>query len=228
MKPEFLYHGSPNGKIKVLRPKRKRVPGTEMDSPDAVYASDDAAFAASFGFSWGFSEGIRLGYHANENRTQVVMLEVPEIAEHKLQHPVYIYKVAADSFELMAHVSPYGRNFRSFVPVKCLAEDSFPDMRTAVEHYGGIVKIFPIANLKELVIKAVEQLLFLGYSQFTAIQICEMALKIDSSRKARSILSTLPKLVVDPKHSIDKSEDRFLERVRRGVYKLYNVKHEEP
>jgi len=141
-KPVFLYHGSATSGIEVLEPRRRRVPGTDMDAPSAVYASDDAAFAAGFGFSWGSNEGgIWHGYTTNDEGGLVVCMMVSTTQQHKLEQPVSVYKVSSDSFELMPHVPPCGRNYRSWVAVRCLAEESFTSVTAAIEHYGGIVKV---------------------------------------------------------------------------------------
>lgn len=124
-KPVFLYHGSATSGIKVLKPRRRRVPGTDMDAPSAVYASDDPAFAAGFGFLWGSNEGgIWHGYATDDDEGSVVCMTVSTTHRHKLEQPVSVYKVSSDSFELMSHVPPEGRNYRSWVGVECLAEES--------------------------------------------------------------------------------------------------------
>ena len=76
-------------------------------------------------------------------------------------------------------------------------------------------------TLKELIKSAVEQLLLKGKEEFTASEICEEALRIDPSRKRRSILGTLSGLVVGRKHPVYREKDQFLEKVSHGVYKLH-------
>jgi len=74
--------------------------------------------------------------------------------------------------------------------------------------------------LREVVIDAIEKLMNEGYREFTSSQICEKALEIDPSKKRRSILGTLPGLIVGRKHTFYTEEDQFLKRVKYGVYKL--------
>jgi len=78
-------------------------------------------------------------------------------------------------------------------------------------------------TLRELVIEAIEKLMIDGYSEFTASDICEKALEIDPSQKRRSILGTLPGLIIGRRHPVYTLEDQFLERVRHGVYKLCDL-----
>ena len=82
-------------------------------------------------------------------------------------------------------------------------------------------------TLRELVIRAIEELMVQGKSEFEAAEICEEALKIDPERKRRSVLGTLPGLVVGRRHPVYTEADQFLEKVRHGVYQMY-VPPEKP
>lgn len=75
-------------------------------------------------------------------------------------------------------------------------------------------------TLREVVADAIEQLMIEGKREFTASEICEKALEIDPSQKRRSVLGTLPGLIVGRRHPVYTLEDQFLERVKHGVYKL--------
>ncbi|RKY02965.1 MAG: hypothetical protein DRJ51_05900 [Thermoprotei archaeon] len=77
-------------------------------------------------------------------------------------------------------------------------------------------------TLKELIRKAVDELVKKGKEEFTTEEIYQEAMKIDPSRKRESILAALSALVVGRKHHFYTREDQFLEKVRRGVYKLYD------
>jgi len=82
-------------------------------------------------------------------------------------------------------------------------------------------------NLKTLVQTAVFQLRAEGKSEFTTADICNLALQIDPNRHRRSILGTLPGLVVGRRHPVYTQADQFLEHVRRGVYRMYQPPEKE-
>ena len=42
-----LYHGSVVSGLDYLEPRHRYTPGTGSESPEGIYASDDAAFAAA-------------------------------------------------------------------------------------------------------------------------------------------------------------------------------------
>lgn len=74
--------------------------------------------------------------------------------------------------------------------------------------------------MKEVVARAVEKLLLEDKREFTASEICEKALQIDPSQNRRSVLGTLPGLIVGHRHPVYTLEDQFLDRVKHGVYKV--------
>jgi len=76
-------------------------------------------------------------------------------------------------------------------------------------------------TLKELVRVAIEELVRRGKEEFTTDEIYREVEKIEPGRKRESILATASGLVVGSKHPVYKREDQFLEKVRRGVYKLH-------
>jgi len=82
-------------------------------------------------------------------------------------------------------------------------------------------------NLKELVKQAVIKLAVAGKEEFTAAEICETALKIDPTRQRRSVLGTLPGLVVGRRHPVYTLADQFLEKVRYSVYRIYKPPEKE-
>ena len=76
-------------------------------------------------------------------------------------------------------------------------------------------------TLKDLVRKAVEELVRQGKEEFTVDEIYREVEKIEPGRKRESVLAVASGLVVGSKHPVYKREDQFLEKVRRGVYKLH-------
>jgi len=82
-------------------------------------------------------------------------------------------------------------------------------------------------NLKDLVKKAVIELSVAGKKEFTAAEICDTALKIDPTRQRRSVLGTLPGLVVGRRHPVYTLADQFLEKVGHGVYRIYKPPEKE-
>lgn len=78
-------------------------------------------------------------------------------------------------------------------------------------------------TLKELVKQSVIKLAVAGKEEFTAAEICETALKIDPTKKRRSVLGTLPGLVVGRRHPVYTIADQFLEKVGHGVYRIYQI-----
>ncbi len=76
-------------------------------------------------------------------------------------------------------------------------------------------------TLKDLVKETVIKLSVNGKTEFTTAEICETALQIDPTRKRRSVLGTLPGLVVGRSHPVYTIEDQFLEKVGHGVYRIY-------
>jgi hypothetical protein len=82
-----LYHGSSVHGLKVLEPHHRYTPGAESESPEGIYASDDAAFAAGHAFSWHSEEGIDLGYFDESMTT----LQVPVSLRWRLDQSISIY-----------------------------------------------------------------------------------------------------------------------------------------
>lgn len=142
LKPQFFYHASPNSGIEEFEPRRLSSPGIEFGhSPERVFASDDPAYAAGHGFRWGNSSGIELGFEDDGDGEKRVCLSVAWDQKDLLDQPVYIYQLPADGFEELIHVTPKGHNFATEKNVKPVSVQSFPDVRSAVEFYGGRVKI---------------------------------------------------------------------------------------
>lgn len=77
-------------------------------------------------------------------------------------------------------------------------------------------------TLKDIVRASVEYLKTQGKSEFTTVEICDIALKIDQTRKRPSILGTLPGLVVGHRHPVYTNADQFLAKVRHGVYAIHH------
>lgn len=137
---QVLYHGSINAGINVLEPKKRFTPGNETDSPEAIYASDDPAFAAAHGFPWSSTEGVDLYYDKDENGRKCVHLEVPQSILSRLIQGISVYTVKCEGFKRVdADVA--GKSFRSLMATKCLAEKRFKTVIEAVEYFGGKVMI---------------------------------------------------------------------------------------
>ena len=82
-------------------------------------------------------------------------------------------------------------------------------------------------TLKEVVKQAVIQLAVAGKEEFTATEICEIALKVDPTQKRRSVLGTLPGLVVGRRPPVYTLADQFLEKIGHGVYMIYQPPEKE-
>ena len=78
-------------------------------------------------------------------------------------------------------------------------------------------------TLKEVVKKAVIKLAVAGKKEFTTAELCDTALEIDPTQKRRSVLGTLPGLVVGRRHPVYTIQDQFLEKIGHGVYRIYQV-----
>lgn len=131
--PEILYHGSRKEHINFLLPKKKSYPGNEPTAPRAVYAAKNPAYAVAHVFK----RQKRLGYYLGDPRCH---LELLESDKGELNKKTSLYLVGRSSFQ---RVPDQSENYRSMVPVEVLGEIAYPDIKTAVEELGGIVKIYP-------------------------------------------------------------------------------------
>ena len=82
-------------------------------------------------------------------------------------------------------------------------------------------------TLKDVVKQAVIKLAVAGKEEFTAAEICETALKIDPTKPRRSVLGTLPGLVVGRRHPVYTLADQFLEKMGHSVYRIYKPPEKE-
>lgn len=135
----YLYHGSLTGDIEILEPRKRSTPGGESHSPEAIYATDDPAFAAAHAF-FPWSSDIDLYYKENEDGVEVVHLEVPEEIASRLNQITYIYKVSSHTFKFL-EFDQTGHNFRTTEKVECIGHESFKNITDAVQKYGGKVII---------------------------------------------------------------------------------------
>lgn len=136
-----LYHGSQTDNIETLEPRKRYTPGEITNSPSAIYASDDPAFAAAHAFPWSSSEGIELYYDRDEeDLPEHVVLEVPKSLEARLNEPIFIYQVPLEDFELL-DIPPHSHNYRALEPVPCLTKQRFETVAEAITSFGGTVKI---------------------------------------------------------------------------------------
>jgi len=69
--------------------------------------------------------------------------------------------------------------------------------------------------------KAIELLTVEGKTVFTVEEIWQYVYTLEPSIKRSTILGELPDLCVASEHSHYKEEERFLQRVKQGTYKLY-------
>jgi hypothetical protein len=133
-----LYHGSSVHGLDYLEPRHRYTPGAEHDSPEGIYASDDAAFAAGHAFPWHSEEGIDLGYY---DETMTMTLQVPVSLRWRLDQSISIYTVDPKDFVVLPEVAPRGRTYRSLEKVKCLEEKCFDSVWEAFTAYGGQMRV---------------------------------------------------------------------------------------
>lgn len=75
-------------------------------------------------------------------------------------------------------------------------------------------------TLRELILKSIEQLVLEGQKQFTPDDIYKRAKNLDPKVKRFSILGSMTSLLVNIPSSPYPPKQRFLERIRQGVYRL--------
>lgn len=78
-------------------------------------------------------------------------------------------------------------------------------------------------KVRNVIAKAVEMLTIEGKKVFAVEEVWQYVHALEPSIKRSTILGDLPDLCVDSENSRYKEEERFLERVRQGVYKLYSI-----
>jgi hypothetical protein len=130
-----LYHGSSTPDLKVLEPRIRFTPGSlGKRAPEAIYAGDEPAYAATHGFPWSSKEGFDVVYENGK-----VVLIVPEAHRERLLQPLFVYEVPGDGFELL-DTEPKGHNYwtrERIVPVRCVRYETVTD---AVERNGGSIR----------------------------------------------------------------------------------------
>lgn len=136
----YLYHGSLTDGIQVLEPRQRYTPGNEESSPAGVYAASDPAYAAAHSFPWSSDEGIDLYFDRDENEMKYVVIEIPEKLVYRLDTPVFIYTVPAETFSLL-ECSCTGDDYRSLEKVECVDKIRFESVRKAILHYNGKIII---------------------------------------------------------------------------------------
>ncbi len=130
-KPPSLYHGSTQEIAGEIEPRNRFTPAEGMGT--RVYASDLPAFAVGHAFPWHSGEGIDLSINNGK-----VTLTVPIQYKERLVIPVFIYKISSENFRVTAEEQT-GHTFDSDSPIKTESRESFPDIKTAMEHFGGTV-----------------------------------------------------------------------------------------
>lgn len=76
-------------------------------------------------------------------------------------------------------------------------------------------------KVRNTIAKVIEMLTIEGETAFTVEEIWQYVHVLEPSIKRSTILGDLPDLCVDAEHSHYPEEERFLKRVRQGIYKLY-------
>ena len=76
-------------------------------------------------------------------------------------------------------------------------------------------------KVRDTIKKAIEMLTIEGKTSFTVEEVWQYVHALEPSLKHSTILGDLPDLCVECEHSRYKEEERFLERVKQGAYKLY-------
>ena len=127
---EILYHGTLTPGIKKFEPRRRFVPGGIENIPARIYATDDPAFAAMHSFPWSSDEGIDIIEYDGK-----LVLQVPKIFKERLNTPVYIYQLPADTF-ILTEEEETGNTYHSDVAVAPKDVSAFSSVIEAVEHYG--------------------------------------------------------------------------------------------
>jgi hypothetical protein len=133
-----LYHGSIVRGLKYLEARHRYTPGVEDQSPEGVYASDDAAFAAGHAFVWQTSDGILLGYFEDET---TMTLQIPVNLRQWLDQSISIYTIDPKDFVVLSDVKPSGRTYRSLERVTCYEERRFESVWEAFTIYGGQIRV---------------------------------------------------------------------------------------
>jgi hypothetical protein len=133
-----LYHGSIVSGLEYLGPRHRYTPGVENQSPEGVYASDDAAFAAGHAFPWQTLDGILLGYFGDET---TMTLQIPVTMRRLLDQSISVYTVEPKDFVVLSDVQPSGRTYRSLERVKCYEEKRFESVWEAFTTYGGQIRV---------------------------------------------------------------------------------------
>jgi hypothetical protein len=133
-----LYHGSIVSGLEYLGPRHRYTPGVENQSPEGVYASDDAAFAAAHAFAWQTSDRILLGYFGDET---TMTLQIPVNLRQWLDQSISVYTVDPKDFMVLSDVQPSGRTYRSLEQVKCFEERQFESVWEAFTTYGGQIRV---------------------------------------------------------------------------------------
>ena len=76
-------------------------------------------------------------------------------------------------------------------------------------------------KVRDTIAEAIEMLTIEGKTAFTVEEIWQYVHALEPEISRSTILGDLPDLCVDSEYSRYKEEERFLQRVRQGVYKLY-------
>ncbi|MBU1148778.1 hypothetical protein KKI23_01670 [Patescibacteria group bacterium] len=136
--PEFVYHGSLTPDIEKLEPRKRSTPGgvDHEAQPDLVYAGDHPAFAAAHAFPWDTREGFELSVEGDK-----VLFRVPEQLRDRLKVPVHIYKLSGEGFGPTAGEGT-GHTFHVDHEVAPESVESFDDVQTAIENFGGVVEYY--------------------------------------------------------------------------------------
>lgn len=151
-KPEFLYHGSPNKDLDVLKPMNLTV--RDPKEGEVIFATKDKMYASVFivpsDDSWShicaFSSGTE-GPEGKLERKQYAVFADKERFE-KSDKGGAIYKVPAGSFNLD---NKYGSTeWTSREPVKPVSKEEFASGMEAMKKYGVVVLFVDMEMLMKL------------------------------------------------------------------------------
>ena len=76
-------------------------------------------------------------------------------------------------------------------------------------------------TLRETILKSIETLSSQGKKEFTPQEVFEIAKDLNPNAKRTSLLGSMTSLLVDIPDSPYPRDQRFLEKVRYGVYKIH-------
>ncbi|MEK7184720.1 MAG: hypothetical protein AAB683_01110 [Patescibacteria group bacterium] len=127
---KYLYHGSITQNLKKLEPRKRYTPAGKIDY-SAIYATPLPAYAAAHSFPWSTDEGV--GLDVSENG---VDLFIPNKFKSRLQVPISIYKISAESF-LRTKEEETGYTWHATIPIDVIEEKKYSSVEVALRELGA-------------------------------------------------------------------------------------------